>query len=290
MNYSSAFSYVFEDKDWLSKILIAGLIALIPIVGWIYITGWMIEIIRRVNAGRTDILPATHFQEFLSLGFKCVIVCLVYSIPVIILSSFSLFFGHLLENTSSDFLTVFSASASCLFGLINFVVAIVISLVCFPAMIRLAETDSISESLKFGEIFTITKNNIKLFLMLFLIDIVASIIACLGMVVCFVGVIFTLPYAMAIVGHVTGQAWRQIGDTEIAAGTNHSKTVKNAAKPSKLADVIEAPTKTAQENKPETPAEQPSGSGAAPSTDETPSTEMPNEDKPENNDQIPPAE
>ena len=47
MNYSHAFSYVFEDKDWLSKILIAGLISLIPIVGQLYLFGWMIEIVRR---------------------------------------------------------------------------------------------------------------------------------------------------------------------------------------------------------------------------------------------------
>ena len=33
MNYSRAFSYVFDDKNWLSKLLIAGLISLIPIIG-----------------------------------------------------------------------------------------------------------------------------------------------------------------------------------------------------------------------------------------------------------------
>ena len=44
MDYSNAFSYVTEDGNWFTKILIAGLISLCLIFGHFYLIGWMIEI------------------------------------------------------------------------------------------------------------------------------------------------------------------------------------------------------------------------------------------------------
>ena len=48
MDFGLAFSFPFQDKNWLQKILIAGLIMLIPIVGWFAVIGWALEITRRV--------------------------------------------------------------------------------------------------------------------------------------------------------------------------------------------------------------------------------------------------
>ncbi len=40
MEFGKAFTYVFEDKDWLKKIGIAALVSLIPLIGQLIVMGW----------------------------------------------------------------------------------------------------------------------------------------------------------------------------------------------------------------------------------------------------------
>ena len=209
MNYSHAFSYVFEDKNWLSKILIAGLISLIPIVGQFYLLGWMIEIIRRVKAGRIDILPATHFSYFLTLGLKMFVVTLIYSIPLIIVTGV---FSYTTRQNSYDGSTVTIVVTSMGFfgSLISLLVHIATAFLVSYGFIKLAETDQIKACLNFSDAFDTIKGNLSTFIIVELLSIVASIIASAGTILCFIGLIFTMPYGTAITGHLLGQLWNSI--------------------------------------------------------------------------------
>ena len=207
MNYSRAFSYVFEDKDWLSKILIAGLISLIPIIGQLYLFGWMIEIVRRVKAGRYDVLPTTHFTYFLTLGLKMFVVSLIYSIPVIILSCILNLIGSAGNSDSGNFVTAFLAGLGCLGGLLTLIVNIAVALLGTYGAIKLAETDQIKACLDFNDAFNCIKSNLSTFIIVELLAIVAGLIQSAGVILCLVGAIFTAPYGVAIIGNLVGQLW-----------------------------------------------------------------------------------
>ena len=207
MNYSRAFSYVFEDKNWLSKILIAGLISLIPIIGQIYLFGWMVEIVRRTKAGRTDILPTTHFTYFLTLGLKVFVVCLIYSIPVIILSCILGLMNTSVENSDSSMITVIFTGVGCLGSILTFIVHVAVSLLGTYGIIKLAETDQIKACLDFNDAFNTIKDNIGTFIIVELLALVAGLIQSAGFILCFVGAILTVPYGVAIVGNLVGQLW-----------------------------------------------------------------------------------
>ena len=210
MNYSRAFTYVFEDKNWLSKVLIAGLISLIPIVGQFYLMGWLVEIVRRTKAGRTDILPTTHFTYFLTLGLKLFVVCLIYSIPVIILSCIIGLLNTSVENTDSSTITFLFTGMGCLGSILTFLVQIAVGLLGTYGMIKLAETDQIKSCLDFSDAFNTIKNNIGPFIIVELLMIVAQIIGSAGVIVCFIGILFTVPYSIAVSGHLCGQLWSNI--------------------------------------------------------------------------------
>ena len=207
MNYSRAFSYVFEDKNWLSKILIAGLISLIPIIGQIYLFGWMVEIVRRTKAGRTDILPTTHFTYFLTLGLKVFVVCLIYSIPVIILSCILGLMNTSVENSDSSMITVIFTGVGCLGSVLTFVVHVAVSLLGTYGIIKLADTDQIKACLDFNDAFYTIKDNIGTFIIVELLALVAGLIQSAGIILCFVGAILTVPYGVAITGNLVGQLW-----------------------------------------------------------------------------------
>ncbi len=216
MNYSRAFSYVFEDKNWLSKILIAGLISLIPIVGQIYLFGWMIEIIRRVKAGRSDILPTTHFSYFLTLGLKMFVVSLIYSIPVIIISGILQLLTSSASNADESIFTIFFAGLGCIGGILSLVLNIAVALLGTYGAIKLAETDQIKACLDFNDAFQCIKNNIGAFIIVELLAIVAGLIEAAGAIIC-VGIIFTIPYGVAIVGNLCGQLWDNLKPYEKAS-------------------------------------------------------------------------
>lgn len=47
MDFGSSFSFVFKDPDWVKKLLIMGLVTLIPVLGQLVLMGWMAEVLRR---------------------------------------------------------------------------------------------------------------------------------------------------------------------------------------------------------------------------------------------------
>ncbi len=205
MKYSQAFSYVFEDSNWFKKIAIAGLITLIPIVGQLYLLGWMIEIIRRVKAGREDILPTTHFGYFLTLGLKAFVVALVYSIPVILANIFVR--SNMTAAVSGDpehTVTYFFAGMSFFGSFISLLLNIISGLGSIYGFVRLAETDEISAAINVVNAWNTFKANWQAYAIVFLLEIVTALIGAAGGVIC-IGVILTIPYATAVNGHLLGQ-------------------------------------------------------------------------------------
>ena len=304
MNYSKAFSYVFDDKNWLSKILIAGLISLIPIVGQIYLMGWSIEIIRRYKAGRTDILPATHFTAFLTLGLKMVVVGLIYSIPVIILSFILNLFTGIASNSDSGMVEFIFGSLGCFGGLLSIVVNFLIALVGIYGMIKI---DQIKACLDPSDIYNTIRANLSNFIVVALLILVAELIQGAGLIIC-IGIIFTVPYGTAISAHLVGQLWDNLkpygsparpfrGSTksaeddiiEEAPFTKVEDIEKKAAAAEPMAEetpeeiVIEEPV---QEESPaedvleEPAAAEPAAEEAAPVVEEPAAEEAPAEEKP----------
>src|SRR5207245_11263668 len=58
-----SFAWGFRDPGWAGKMLLQGLIALIPIVGWIAMTGWLMMAFENVRAGKNELPPAGFHLE-----------------------------------------------------------------------------------------------------------------------------------------------------------------------------------------------------------------------------------
>ena len=53
-----AFSWASRDPGWVGKLLLMGLIGLIPIVGGLQLAGWMLAALDNLRAGRQEVPPA----------------------------------------------------------------------------------------------------------------------------------------------------------------------------------------------------------------------------------------
>ena len=63
MDFARAFSYIFEDSDWLKKVGIAALVLLIPVLGVITVFGWSLTVTKRLIEGQTTNLHPARSQD-----------------------------------------------------------------------------------------------------------------------------------------------------------------------------------------------------------------------------------
>ena len=222
MDIGSAFTYMFEDENWIKKILIGGIISLVPIVNFAAM-GYVVEVIRNVRDGRPTPLPEwDQFGQMWMSGLWLFLIFLVYSIPIIILACISgiatAAMGTALEGASADAvggtMGIVSTCLSCLMGLWGLVIGVL-----SPAIvIRFAETGQFNSAFQFGEVFSLVKVNVGSYVIaLILLWVAIYIISPLGLIACVVGIIFTTFYAYLIAGNLLGQLAAQVRGGAAAA-------------------------------------------------------------------------
>jgi len=193
MDIGRAFGSITEDEKWVSKILIGGLFLLIPIVGLLALTGFMLEVARNVAQGNPRPIPEwDNFGDKIARGFYAMLISLVYSIPVSILSAFQPKDGGI-----------------SLLSLVVMLLGIATEIVIFAAYVRYLKTDSLSEALKFSEVFALVQSSFMTWLTLFGCSIICGLVSVLGLVGCGFGILFTAVYGSIAFGHMLGQVAAQ---------------------------------------------------------------------------------
>lgn len=211
MDIGKAFSYPFEDEQWVSSILIGGLILLIPIIGWFAIAGYALEAARNVAMGSPSPLPKwNNFGQKVSLGLNWFIISLFYSIPVIAVSMLFACIPIIGAGASSEeaIAAAILGSFACLFPLI-FILALAIQPLILAAIARYLQTDSLGSALRVGEIVTMIRSDLSGWVVLVLLSMLCGLVAQAGSIV-MIGFIFTVPYAQAVFGHLLGQKLIQL--------------------------------------------------------------------------------
>jgi hypothetical protein len=223
MDFGKAFSYVFEDPDWIKKIGIAGAIALVSmvlsvvvigIIGFIPLIGWMLEIMRRViNRDPQPLAGWDDFGAYFSKGLQGFVVALVYTLPLILINACAQLIPLALAGAGNSDSANAAAGAvgivSICLGCLSFVYGLFVGIVMPAALGTLAATGQIGAAFRFGDIFGMIRSNPGPFIIAFLGSILAGIIGGLGVIACVIGVAFTYAYSMAIQAHLYGQAYSQ---------------------------------------------------------------------------------
>ncbi len=214
MDIGSSFSYMFQDDDWIKKILIGGVVGVIPIVNFAAI-GYMIQIIRNVREGQELPLPEwDEFGKYFVDGLWVFLIFLVWMIPIIVVACLQGIGSAALSDASSDAagaLGIISACFTCVIVLWGLVIAAV-----SPAiMVRFAEIGEFMAGFQFSELADIIRANVGNYIIVILLMWVAGLIASFGVILCFIGVIFTQFWSYLVTGNLLGQLAAQEQSTEL---------------------------------------------------------------------------
>ncbi len=171
---------------------------IVAIAGGLVITGYTLNLVRRVMDGYDTPLPEwDDIGGLLGLGLKGFVVQLGWSLPLIVLG-----FAVLLPGLAAD-----NGGLIALGSLVFLVLALATAVIAPAGLGRLAATGSIGEGLNVRLILDLVRNNIGDYVLLALAAIEAGLIGLAGFVVFLVGGLITVPYAVLVVAHLTGQAY-----------------------------------------------------------------------------------
>ena len=214
MDIGKAFSYVFEDENWIVKILIGGLFVFLSplLIGIPFLLGYVVETIQNVMKDEPHPLPEwSELGDKFVKGLLLAAAVIVYMLPVILLACLLGIVSLAAGNRGGGAVRSFALCTQCLSSLWGLLVALV-----FPAaVIRYAEAGEFMAAFRFGEIFSLITSNIGNYIIAILVGWVASIVAGFGTILCFVGVLFTTFWAYLVAAHL----WGQVGRQAIAAAT-----------------------------------------------------------------------
>jgi len=208
MDFGKAFTYVFEDADWVKKLGIAGLLNIIPILGTILVSGWALNTTR--NVIRREEQPLADWSDFGDIiikGLQVFVIGFVYAIPIILINACNTGFNVGLAENNDDTVASALIIASICFGCLSFLYGIFMAFVIPAALGNFAAKEQFGAAFRFGEVFGLLRSAPGPYILVVLGSFLAGFIAMLGLIACFIGVFFTVAYAAVINGHLQGQAY-----------------------------------------------------------------------------------
>jgi hypothetical protein len=211
-NLGEAFTYVFSDRDWPVKFLVGILFLFLSIivVGIPFVTGYFLEIIRRVARAEPPYLPDwSNLGQLFGRGLVYIVIVFIYALPGflltcllgVILGVFSALLGSVGDGEPVQTGSLVGTALSCLaFPLGLFYTAIL------PIItIQYAVTGEFGAAFELGEMWNLVRANFGNYIIVILISWATSnLLAPLGLVLCGVGFLATGFYALVVNGYLYG--------------------------------------------------------------------------------------
>lgn len=184
MDIGKSFSFQFEDSQWISKLGIGAIIAIVPILNFAW-SGYMVDIMRNVRNGVTEPLPnwddiGKKFTEGLILFGAG----LVYALPILIVFCLPMgFFGvsGLLSgnNNMQDLARSIAGAGGVLFYCILcifLVYALALSIIYPAILVTFSREGTFASCFKFRDVSDLISKNVSPFFTAWIVSLVAGLI------------------------------------------------------------------------------------------------------------------
>lgn len=186
MNISKAFSFVFEDKQWISKVLIGGLmvLAMFTIVLAPIVIGYFWRVVHNVIKGEGESLPKwENVGELYVKGLSVILIIILYGLIGWVLGLIRI---HLIISLFRLFMTFY----------------LPIALIHFTA------TGIIRDAFAIEKIFKFTISNFLNLIIVWVLGWALGVVAFSGVILFGIGIIFTTFYSLVVHAYLYGEVYR----------------------------------------------------------------------------------
>ena len=214
MNIGRAFTYLTEDQEWWKKILILGLISLIPVAGQLYVLGYVLAVLKNVIQGQEVPLPPAvdDFGGRIVKGLMLGIITFIYVLPFVVLVVCSSLVPQIFLTVIDDeslATTLMTVWAGC-FGCITLIVGVLSGLLVPFLWGVYADTGNFGAAFQLGKIFGMLKSAIgPTLIVIVVLNLFGLVAAQIGMLICGVGAIFTFVYTQLVAAFLYGSLYKQ---------------------------------------------------------------------------------
>ena len=231
MDIGRALTYFSEDERWVEKtaigtglLLISSLllVALIGVLGYFILFGYLVRLLQNVRDDIHPVLPEwDQWGDDLVRGVKLACVYLVWALPMILISVPLFIIGIVISENArgpeGDIGAIFGVCALCL----QFLIGIAYLVVQPGFTIAFARNETISDGLQVSEIWDWTRDNIGNVVIVAILTAIAAMIittvgSIVGLILCVIGAVVTVPLSQLIIyyfqSHLYGQLARMAGE------------------------------------------------------------------------------
>jgi len=210
MNFGKSFTYIFDDTNWVSKLLVGIVISIVPILNFAW-AGYGIGIMRNMARGIEKPLPAwDNLGEKFKDGLIIFAATFIYVLPALIVVGIGV--GAAVAIGNDTIITVVSIVAGCC----AFVYFLAFSFLQPALLIHYARTNSFGALFQVKEVFKLATQNIGDYLLAWVTGLLAgtvlSILSPVLAILCVVPLLLGVAWVMC----VTYYAYGQVGLATIA--------------------------------------------------------------------------
>lgn len=196
---ADAFAYAFRDPKWPGKMILQALILIIPIVGWIAMTGWLMLAFENARMGRMELPPAGfHLARGIGIFGIFFIYGFVLNVPALVL-----YIAGAIASAASTTPVNAGSPLTALGFLWGFLAGLFLNFLV-PSLIVNTYHGGFVGGLDVQRVWGLATTNLNNSVVAGLMIFVASLIGGLGFILCCIG-FFTVVYQNAIQAGVA--AW-----------------------------------------------------------------------------------
>jgi hypothetical protein len=209
----NAFSFVFKDRNWIGKVIVACAFMLLSIIGLgiFVVAGYLIQITQRVMRAQEPVLPEWRDigVKFVT-GFKFMVVYVLYLLPILFMMVPLIIMSAAAElSPQKDIVGLVAGIYAFGFTMLVIPYSLALNMLMPIIVYRFAEHERISDALEISGIVRQFTKHWQNTVVVALITVGVQSFAAVGLIIFIIGILATIFYSFAVSAYLAGALYRE---------------------------------------------------------------------------------